>query len=151
MVTTQEKIKCLYSSCHYFVHPGADFILHDRAVTMAAKQLEAANLAGSMAGVTQVVFPTVAGQSVSHMTHILQHPTITIPAALQRPPATRNPSFLSQISSSSAPEQELDVVLMDHCYAKPWSAHPDASNAKPLRTLFMTRCPRGASQDKTTG
>ena len=34
-------------------------------------------------------------------------------------------------------DQELDVVAFDHCYTKPWNAHPHASNAKPVQYLFM--------------
>ena len=39
----------------------------------------------------------------------------------------------------------MDVVMVDHCYSKPWSAHPDASNARPLRTVYMGKFPRGTA------
>lgn len=31
----------------------------------------------------------------------------------------------------------VDIILTDHAYTKPWSAHPEASKAKPMKILFM--------------
>lgn len=43
----------------------------------------------------------------------------------------------------------MDIVGMDHCYSKPWSAHPDASNARPIRTIFMAKFPRNQSLEQS--
>ncbi|KAK0070473.1 KAT8 regulatory NSL complex subunit 3 [Biomphalaria pfeifferi] len=43
---------------------------------------------------------------------------------------------------------ELNVLNIDHCYAKPWSSHPEASNARPLHMLFMDKFPRPTFPEK---
>ena len=45
-------------------------------------------------------------------------------------------------------QNEVNTVCLDHNYAKPWNAHPDASNAQPLRMLFMEKFPRPENEFK---
>lgn len=33
----------------------------------------------------------------------------------------------------------VEIILTDHAYTKPWSAHPEASKAKPMKTLFLPK------------
>jgi hypothetical protein len=35
----------------------------------------------------------------------------------------------------------FNMVSMDHSYSKPWSAHPDASNARPIKKLYIPKLP----------
>ncbi|KAK3095377.1 hypothetical protein FSP39_013964 [Pinctada imbricata] len=43
----------------------------------------------------------------------------------------------------------MEVIGMDHGYSKPWSAHPDASNARPIKTIFMTRPQRNQTAENS--
>ncbi|XP_033126456.1 KAT8 regulatory NSL complex subunit 3-like [Anneissia japonica] len=54
---------------------------------------------------------------------------------VQHRPHVSSP-FLYQLSAG---ERELDIVMLDHGYARPWSTHPDASHAKPAKWLFVPR------------
>ncbi|XP_071948925.1 KAT8 regulatory NSL complex subunit 3-like [Antedon mediterranea] len=54
---------------------------------------------------------------------------------IQHRPSVASP-FLYQLSAG---ERELDIVMLDHGYARPWSTHPDASHAKPAKCLFVPR------------
>ncbi|XP_050395234.2 KAT8 regulatory NSL complex subunit 3 [Patella vulgata] len=56
---------------------------------------------------------------------------------------------LSQSYYVSPDQKEFNIVMLDHCYSKPWGAHPDASNAQPMRTLYMAKFPRNPSPANT--
>lgn len=43
----------------------------------------------------------------------------------------------------------MDIVGMDHCYSKPWSAHPDASHARPVKLMYMQRVPRNQTAENS--
>ncbi|XP_046562745.1 LOW QUALITY PROTEIN: KAT8 regulatory NSL complex subunit 3-like [Haliotis rubra] len=57
--------------------------------------------------------------------------------------------YMSSYLRLPGSDQEFDLVQLDHCYSKPWSAHPDASNARPMRTLFMAKFPRNHGSEGT--
>ncbi|XP_048237390.1 KAT8 regulatory NSL complex subunit 3-like isoform X2 [Haliotis rufescens] len=57
--------------------------------------------------------------------------------------------YMSSYLRLPGSDQEFDLVQLDHCYSKPWSAHPDASNARPMRTLFMAKFPRSHGSEGT--
>lgn len=38
---------------------------------------------------------------------------------------------------------------MDHGYSKPWSAHPDASHARPVKLMYMQRVPRNQTAENS--
>ncbi|XP_069702733.1 KAT8 regulatory NSL complex subunit 3 isoform X2 [Periplaneta americana] len=48
---------------------------------------------------------------------------------------TKLSSYLHQLAGQS--ERELNVVLMDHTYSKPWNWRPENTYAKPTKTLFV--------------
>lgn len=43
----------------------------------------------------------------------------------------------------------MDIVGMDHGYSKPWSAHPDASHARPVKLMYMQRVPRNQTAENS--
>jgi regulatory NSL complex subunit 3 len=42
----------------------------------------------------------------------------------------------------------VEIILTDHAYTKPWSAHPEASKAKPMKTLFLPKTDEKESTKK---
>ena len=41
----------------------------------------------------------------------------------------------------------VELILLDHSYAKPWSSHPDASKARPMKTIFLPKADGKANQE----
>ncbi|RUS85827.1 hypothetical protein EGW08_006379 [Elysia chlorotica] len=66
-------------------------------------------------------------------------------AAAKESPPTPPQRFMTFSQRMSS---DFNVVGIDHCYAKPWSSHPDASNARPLQTLFVERFSRQSTVDQ---
>ena len=42
---------------------------------------------------------------------------------------------------------ELNSVVLDHNYSKPWNLHPDIGSAQPIRFLFMDKISRPESNE----
>ncbi|KAK4318834.1 hypothetical protein Pmani_010156 [Petrolisthes manimaculis] len=50
--------------------------------------------------------------------------------------------FTTVLRIASGQDSETDTVILDHPYARPWNWRPEASHARPRKTLFMTKQPR---------
>lgn len=47
--------------------------------------------------------------------------------------------FTSVLRQASGQESETDLVLLEHSYARPWNWRPEASHARPRKSLFVSK------------
>ncbi|CAL4074696.1 unnamed protein product, partial [Meganyctiphanes norvegica] len=47
--------------------------------------------------------------------------------------------FTSVLRQASGQESETDIVLLEHSYARPWNWRPEASHARPKKSLFVSK------------
>ncbi|GLV31125.1 Reduction in Cnn dots 1 [Carabus blaptoides fortunei] len=51
--------------------------------------------------------------------------------------STKLITYFHQFSTTG--EKELDPILMDHCYSRPWNWRPETSYIRPTKTLFVPK------------
>lgn len=52
--------------------------------------------------------------------------------------------YLHQLAGNG--EIEADIIIKDHCYARPWNWKPENNYVKPVKKLFFSRSPAGFSK-----
>lgn len=46
-------------------------------------------------------------------------------------------TYLRQLAGNY--EMDVDIIVKDHCYAKPWNWKPENNYAKPVKKLFFSK------------
>lgn len=50
---------------------------------------------------------------------------------------TKLTEYLQQLAGNY--EMEVDIILKDHCYARPWNWRPENIYVKPVKRLFFSK------------